>query len=135
LTTFAGEALGKMEAVESLLMYEDMKAALQSLCDDLGRQLPPIGGRSSFSVVHAEQTEIILDRHTWVEQFLAQEGIRMKQELVNYQKSGQRMPAQGFEASPAALAREVEDGIRSSTEEAGGVGIEIGVFVIRRSLV
>lgn len=134
LTTRAGEALGKMDAIDSLMSFEDMQSAIEALCRQLGRYVPPSGRISQFVIEHAEQTEVVLDRETWIEQFLAQESSRMRQDLVDYQKSGQRMPAQGFEASPAALAREVEDGIRSSTEAAGEVAIEVGVFVIRRSM-
>lgn len=134
LTTPFGYAVGRMESVSSLMEFEQMQAALERLCSCVAAQLPPIGGRSEFTVVHSEKAEVILNRQTWVELFLAQESPRMRQDLIDYQKSGQRMPAQGFEQSPAALAREVEDGIRSSKEHAGGIGIEVGVFVIKRSL-
>lgn len=135
LTTRAADALGRLESLEALMSFEQMQKALEKLCSELGPQLPPIGGRSEFTIAHTEQAEVILNRQTWIELFLAQESSRMRQDLIDYQKSGQRMPSQGFEASPAALAREVEDGIRSSKEHAGGIGIEVGVFVIQRHLI
>ncbi|ETN46725.1 uncharacterized protein HMPREF1541_00914 [Cyphellophora europaea CBS 101466] len=135
LTTPAGAALGRLESVDSLMDFDQMQTALRKVCGELAPQLPPVGGRSQFIIDHAEKAEVILDRQTWIELFLTQESSRMRQDLIDYQKSGQRMPASGFEASPAALAREVEDGIRSSKEHAGGIGIEVGVFVIRRSLI
>jgi hypothetical protein len=135
LTTRAADALGRLESVDSLMSFDDMQTAIEQLCAELAPQLPPIGGRSAFVIAHAEQAEIILNRQSWIELFLAQESPRMRQDLIEYQKSGQRMPSSGFEASPAALAREVEDGIRSSKEHAGGIGIEVGVFVIKRHLI
>jgi hypothetical protein len=133
LTMAAGTALGRMDAAESLMEFGDMQEKLQQLCEALPQHL-----RSSrpnkFTIAHAERAEVVLSRQTWIELFLAQESARMRQDLIEYQKSGQRMPSQGFEASPAALAREVEQGIRESKERAGGVGIEVAVFVIQRSL-
>ena len=135
LTTRAGEALGKMDAIEALLEFDDMQVAIEKLCHELESRRWQQGRSHRFTIEHAEKTDIVLDRQTWIQQFLAQEGSRMKQDLIEYQKSGQRMPTSGFEASPAALAREVEDGIKNSTTPAGGIGIEMGVFVIRRSLI
>jgi hypothetical protein len=131
LTMHACVALSRMVAIDSLMDFDDMQSTIETLCQTLGEQAPAMH-RSRFRIMHAEQAEVILNRQTWIDLFLAQEGARMKQDLIDYQKSGLRMPAQGFKASPTALAREVEDGIRNSREAAGGVGIEVGVFVIRR---
>jgi hypothetical protein len=59
---------------------------------------------------------------------------RLRQNMIDYQKAGGRMPARGFDASPGSLAREVVEGIKSSREGAGGIGVEVGVFVIQRSV-
>lgn len=137
LTTKAAEALGRMDAIDAIKDFDDMHAAIEAICHGLGRHPTPSSRASRFTIEHAERTEIVLDRATWIQQFLTQESSRMKQDLIEYQKSGQRMPTEleGVQASPGALAREVEDGIRNSRVNVGDIGIEMGVFVIRRSVV
>ncbi|KPI44095.1 uncharacterized protein AB675_6587 [Cyphellophora attinorum] len=135
LTTRAGEALGRMDALDVMMDFDDMQSAIERICRGLEARSTAAGRASHFTLEHAERIEVVLEKRTWIQQFIAQESSRMKQDLIDYQKSGQRMPAKDFEASPAALAREVEDGIRNSTEASGGIGIEMGVYVIRRALV
>jgi hypothetical protein len=135
LTTKAGEALGRMDALDVMMDFDDMQSAIERICRGLEARSTVTGRASRFTLEHAERIEIVLEKRTWIQQFIAQESLRMKQDLIDYQKSGQRMPEKGFEASPAALAREVEDGIRNTREVSGGIGIEMGVFVIRRALV
>lgn len=134
LTTDAAVALGKTGAVDSIMEFEEMRKKLSELCESFAPIAPtPDGQRSTFQIVHSEKVEVVLDRQTWMEWFVEQEAPRMRQDLIDYQKAGGRMPAREFAASPAALVREVEEGLKSSRRTAGGTGIEIGVFVIRRS--
>lgn len=133
LTTNAAAALGKLAALPKLKTFEEMEEKLTSLCRDLTQRAPGRGLRGQFSLIHTEKAEVTLDRLTWVGWFIEQESARLRQDIVDYQKAGGRMPARGFDASPGSLAREVIEGIKSSREDAGGVGIEVGVFVIRRS--
>lgn len=134
LTTNVASALGSMAALPKLKTFEEMHSHLQNLCVALTPRAPGRGLRGDFSVIHAEKAEVVLDRMTWMGWFIEQESSRLRQDIIEYQKAGGRMPARGFDASPGSLAREVVEGIKSSREEAGGVGIEVGVFVIRRAV-
>lgn len=134
LTTDAAAALGKLAALPSLKTFEEMEVQLTGLCDELTQHAPRRGLlRGQFSMIYSEKVEVTLDRVTWLTWFIEQESARLRQDIVDYQKAGGRMPSRGFDASPGSLAREVIEGIKGSREEAGGVGIEVGVFVIRRS--
>ncbi len=135
LTVDVAAAMGKIVALPKMKTFEEMEATLHDLCRDLTQRVPGRGVRGEYHVLHAEKAEVTLDRPTWVEWFVEQESARLRQNIIDYQKGGGRMPARGFDATPGALAREVVEGIKNSKEEAGGVGIEVGVFVIRRSIV
>ena len=136
MSTNAAERLGKMAALQNMMAYETMSSRLATLCHELTSRAPAgRGPSSSYSVIHQEKTEVVLERSTWIEWFVEQETERMKQDLVNYQKDGGKMPSRRLDsATPYSLAREVIQDIRKSTDVAGGVGIELGVFVIRRSV-
>ena len=134
LTTNAAAAMGKIAALPHMKTFEEMETKLRTLCCDLTTRAPRRGLRGEYNVIHAEKTEVTLDRMTWMGWFIEQESVRLRQDIIEYQKSGGRMPNRGFDASPGSLAREVVEGIKNSREEAGGVGIEVGVFVIRRSV-
>ena len=135
LTTNVADALGRLEALPQMKTFEEMEAALRNLCADLTQRAPRRGFPGEYNVIQAEKTEVILDRMTWMSWFLEQESARLRQNIVDYQKAGGRMPTRGFDASPGSLAREVVEGIKNSKVDSGGVGIEVGVFVVRRSVV
>ncbi|RMZ77168.1 hypothetical protein DV737_g4502, partial [Chaetothyriales sp. CBS 132003] len=136
LTMDAASRMGKLAAVWAMMSFEDMSSCLDKLCIDLAERAP-VGRepRSGYSVIHRDKVEMVIDRMTWVQWFVEQESARLRQDMVDYQKAGGRISARGFDATPASLAREVIEGISASTEAAGGVGIELGVFVIRRSMI
>lgn len=129
--------LGRMAAVAGMKEFEEMKELLLAMCQALGQRAPSRGLQSRYDVVHTETAEVVLDRTVWKEWYLDQEQPRLRQNLVDYHKAGGRMPDQGgrLEVTPGMLARELVDGIRQSQQAAGNAGIEVGVFVIRRSAV
>lgn len=129
--------LGQMAGVAGMKSFEEIGHLLEAMCRDLGHRAPSRGLPSRYDIVHAETAEVVLDRSVWKEWYVEQEQPRLRQNLVDYHKSGGRMPTrQGqLEITPGMLAREVVEGIRHSRESAGNAGIEVGVFVIRRSLV
>jgi hypothetical protein len=106
------------------------------LCRTLSQRVPSRGLSSRYDIVHAETAEVVLDRAVWKEWYLKQEQHRLRQILVDYHKAGGRMPARigQIEVTPEMLVREVVEGIRQSGEVAGNAGVELGVFVIRRSV-
>ncbi|EXJ82899.1 hypothetical protein A1O3_06715 [Capronia epimyces CBS 606.96] len=129
--------LGEMAGVAGMKSFEEIQQLLETMCRELGQRAPSRGLPSRYEIVHSETTEVVLDRALWKEWYVEQEQPRLRQNLVDYHKSGGRMPArQGqIEITPGMLAREVVDGIRHSREMAGNAGVEVGVFVIRRALV
>ena len=135
LTVDAAIRMGNIAALPAMMDFNTMSAILKSLCERLTERAPPgRGARSGYGVIHAEAVEMSLERPTWMEWFIEQETARLKQDMIDYQKAGGRMPNRGFDCTPGSLAREVIEGVRNSKENAGGVDIEVGVFVIRRSL-
>lgn len=129
--------LGRMASLSSMKEFPELRDAVGQMCQALGQRAPARGIQSRYDVVHAETAEVALNRNVWREWFLEQETPRLRQNLVDYHKAGGRMPSRvgQIETTPGMLAREVVDGIRTSREPAGEVGIEVGVFVIRRSIV
>lgn len=135
LSVEAADALDDLESLSTLMSFEKMRQAVEELCSKLAAEQPAIDGHSCFSLIHAEQTEVVLNRRVWIELFLEQELPRMRQILTDHQKSEPIARSNEFEGSVPALARELEDGIRNSAEHAGGIGIEVGVFVVMREMI
>lgn len=137
LYTEVATDLGRMAAVTGMKSFEEMKVLLAAMCAALTQRAPSRGLPSRYEVVHAETAEVLLERTLWKDWYIEQEQPRLRQCLVDYHKSGGRMPARSgqIEITPGMLTREVIDGVRQSREAAGNVGLEVGVFVIRRSTV
>lgn len=129
--------LGRMASLNGMKEFPELRDAVGQMCQALSQRAPARGIQSRYEVVHAETTEVVLKRNVWREWFLEQETPRLRQNLVDYHKAGGRMPSRvgQIETTPGMLAREVVEGIRASREPAGEAGIEVGVFVIRRSIV
>lgn len=128
--------LGRIASLEGMKDFPWLLRAVREMCQALGQRAPTRGIQSRYEVVHAETAEVVLKRNVWKEWFLDQEQPRLRQNMVDYHKAGGRMPSRvgQIETTPGMLAREVVEGIRSSREPAGDTGIEVGVFVIRRSM-
>lgn len=137
LTSDAAAMMGVMTAVEQMLDFDEMKQKVESLCRNLTQRPAIRGQRSVYRVTQCESTSVVLDRATWVNWFVEQEQPRLRQNLVEYHKSGGRMPgASGHkEITTGMLTREIVDGIQKSREVAGNADIEVGVFIIMRSTV
>ena len=70
-----------------------------------------------------------------MEWWLAQETPRIREEVRSYYKRGSRLP-QGKEKTESALVWEIMDGVQMREYDdpnAGHDGIEVGVFVIKRT--
>ena len=137
LYTNIATELGKMAAIAEMRTFEEMTALLTGMCEALAQRAPARSLPSRYEIVHAETAEVILDRELWKDWYIEQEKPRLRQNLVDYHKSGGRMPSRSgqIETTPGMLAREVVEGIRQSREAGGNVGLEVGVFVIQRSTV
>ncbi|KAK5269624.1 hypothetical protein LTR96_005321 [Exophiala xenobiotica] len=135
LYTQLAATLGQMAAVAAMKSFKEIQEAVTAMCQALSQRAPFRGLPSRYEIVQAETAEVVLDRAVWKDWYIEQEQPRLRQNMVDYHKSGGRMPAPRgqIEVTPGMLAREVIDGVRQSRAEAGNAGLEVGVFVIRRT--
>jgi hypothetical protein len=136
LYTQLAATVGQMAAVAAMKSFKEIQEAVTAMCQALSQRAPFRGLLPSrYEIVQAETAEVVLDRAVWKDWYIEQEQPRLRQNMVDYHKSGGRMPAPRgqIEVTPGMLAREVIDGVRQSRAEAGNAGLEVGVFVIRRT--
>ncbi|KAL5364330.1 hypothetical protein BJX96DRAFT_168182 [Aspergillus floccosus] len=143
LSADIGRYLGKLSSVAHMEDFDTMRDNLMHLCDSLS------SSSSRFSVVDARKGNVHLDRQVWTEWYIHQEKSRMKEVLSLYWQNGRRLPAnkrmstvsstyllEDKEVTSAMLLGEILDGIRRrpyGEEMEPRDGVELGVFVIRRS--
>lgn len=136
LDTDAAQRLGSMDSVDSMLSFAEMKSKVESLCTNMSDRSRALSVRSSYKLVHCQVAEVVLDRATWMTWYVEQEQPRLKQNLVDYHKDGGRLP-QGdggtSELTAGMLTREIIEGLQKSKNEAGNVGIEVGIFMVQRT--
>ena len=127
--------LGRMPAVSKMLDFEEMKERVNSLCQWMSRGTSSPSRQPEYTLVYAHAGETPLERAAWSEWFLQQETPRMKAALKSYWQRGQKLPASTDGVIPATLLRDVKICIEEGKYEDGEPrsGIEVGVFVIRRS--
>ncbi|KAA8646420.1 uncharacterized protein ATNIH1004_007850 [Aspergillus tanneri] len=143
LSADVGRYLGKMSAVAHMEDFDTMRNSLSQLCNALS------SSSSRFSIADARKGSAHLDRNVWTEWYIHQEKARMKEVLSLYWQGGRSLPTtksvsnqstnyiiQDKEVTSAMLLGEILDGIRKrpyGEDSEPGDGIELGVFVIRRS--
>lgn len=122
------EDIGNMLAIPEMDNFEGMKAKIQTVCERMS-------GASQFQIVHSGKGSVRLDEATWREWYIEQEHARIRDVLRAYWKQGRRLPGD-TEVTDATIARSIIDGLRKGVRgarPAAGVGVEVGVFVIRRT--
>ncbi|KMU71857.1 hypothetical protein CISG_00167 [Coccidioides immitis RMSCC 3703] len=152
LSADVGNALGRIASIEYMDDFAGMKARLLALCDSLSSRNQSSSGlasrRTNFTLAYAGQTTVQVDRKLWTEWYIQQEAPRAKDILNRFWRKGHRMPDRALmnaaqrhptsqEITGASLLREILDGIRHRAYPDGcepDCGLELGVFVIRRSL-
>lgn len=139
LSADVGRYLGKLSSVSQMDDFATMKANIVALCESLSSP------SSKFHVADAGRGSTHLDRNLWSEWFIHQEKARMKEVLSLYWQNGRRPhksmgPGSGMmgskEVTSSGLLSEICDGIRKrryGEDNEPRDGIELGVFVIRRS--
>lgn len=138
LSADVGRYLGKLNTVSQMDDFATMKANIVALCEALS------SSSSKYHVADAGRGSTHLDRNLWSEWFIHQEKARMKEVLNLYWQNSRRHPNKsmssggmsGKEVSPAMLLSEIFDGIRKRRyceDNEPRDGIELGVFVIRRT--
>lgn len=130
------ESLGSMAAVADMHAFEVLKAKISTLCRRMSHRMTSDTKRSNFTLVYASTGEVSIDRRTWTEWYLKQEHTRFKRTIESYWGRGKRL-SQLDSASAGTVMREFIDGVSKMTDdeaEQTGPGVELGVFVIRRTL-
>ncbi|KKA24323.1 Uncharacterized protein T310_1650 [Rasamsonia emersonii CBS 393.64] len=141
LSADVGRSLGKLAAVNGMDDFDTMRANLVQLCEKISSP------SSRFTVVEAGRGAAFLDRNLWTEWYIQQERSRMKDVLSVYWQNGRSLPGNSpvssnslvvadKEVTSAMLLGEILDGIKKRPygDDVGPrEGVELGVFVIRRS--
>lgn len=142
LSADVGIFLGKLSAVAQMEDFETMKANIIKLCQAISTP------SSRFTLVEAGKGTAHLDRNLWTEWYIQQERARMKEVLNVYWRSGKRLPVNKSvgstnrlladkEVTSAMLLSEILEGIKKrpyGEDNEPKTGVELGIFVIRRSL-
>ncbi|KAJ5588225.1 hypothetical protein N7537_010903 [Penicillium hordei] len=142
LSADVGRYLGKLSSVSQMDDFATMKANIVALCESLSDN----DSSSRFHVANAGRGEAHLDRNLWAEWFIHQEKARMKEVLSLYWQNGRRSSKNASsgcsgmmgnkEVTSSGLLSEICDGIRKRRyyeDNEPRDGIELGVFVIRRT--
>lgn len=139
LSADIGLNVGKMVTVEHLATFEVTKRKLHFLFAKLNRgsSLQTTGPEKklSYSLVHSCKGKVQMDRKVWSEWWAQQEIPRVREVMARYFKRAQHLPADA-DVTSAVLVREIVNGVASrpySKDTAPTEGIEVGVFVIRRT--
>jgi hypothetical protein len=139
LSADVGRYLGKLSSVSQMDDFATMKANIVALCESLS------SSSSKFHVADAGRGSTHLDRNLWAEWFIHQEKARMKETLSLYWQNSRRPhkpmgSGSGMmgskEVTSSGLLSEIFDGIRKrryGEDNEPRDGVELGVFVIRRS--
>ena len=132
-----GAGVGKMAAVDKILPFDGMLRKISVLLRKLNRgssvgSLHPV---SKYKLIQSSTRIVQLDRKVWTEWWTHQEKGRISTVVDRYFQRGYRLPMrEGVTAG--ALVREILDGIKSrdyADYDAPREGVEVGVFVIKRS--
>ena len=142
LSADVGRYLGKLSSVSQMDDFATMKANIVALCESLSDN----NSSSRFHIADAGRGEAHLDRNLWAEWFIHQEKARMKEVLSLYWQNGRRSSKNASsgcsgmmsnkEVTSSGLLSEICDGIRKRRyyeDNEPRDGIELGVFVIRRT--
>lgn len=141
LSAEIGRYLGKVSAVAHMDDFDTMRENLDHLCDSMS------SSSSRFNIVDARKGSVRLDRKLWSEWYIHQDKTRMKEVISLYWQNSRRLPGskptlntpgyhrmENKEVTSAMLLSEIIDGIRRRPYEMEPRdGIELGIFVIRRS--
>jgi hypothetical protein len=128
------EDIGRMAAIPSMNEFHVMETKINTLCKSMSERRSTSAG-SRFELVYSSSGNVSLDQATWREWYIEQEKGRIREVLKSYWKQGRRLPGD-TEVTDATIARGIVDGLRKGikdTRPASGVGVEVGVFVIKRS--
>ena len=129
-----GLNVGRLEALEHMLSFENMATAIRRLLRALSdsTQIPGLS-RAKFQLVVSDRQMVHLDRKAWQDWWLYQENGRIRRAVLDYWKRGHRIP---MGLTEGTIAREILDGMKERTydrDQEPQDGVEVGVFCIRKT--
>ena len=144
LSSDLSRQLGSMCAVDRLLEHTELARSIDHLCATLTQRSTSMhrfhGRRAKFSVAHAAQQQVVLDREVWAKDWWTkQEKPRVKDVVTRYAHEAQKKSSNGHDdrpATPAELIQTLLEGVVKKPYPDGQSprkGVEVGVFVIQRS--
>ena len=132
LSADIGASIGKMVAATHLLSFANMSRKLAILLHELSRTAQPFN--STYKVVYSTKQTVKIEKSVWLEWFVRQEKPRIRQVTTEYFNRAKMLPGDE-NVNYAALTREIMEGMVKREYEDGPPkeGVEVGVFVVRRS--
>lgn len=135
-----GAGVGSIGAVDQMLSFESMTRKIQVLLRRLGRGTSAIHRKPpKFTIIESSKQRVDIDRKTWTEWWAHQETPRIRTVVDRYLRRGVMMPTRvgGQDVTAATLVQEVLDGVKEGRKYAeydvAREGVEVGVFVIKRT--
>lgn len=139
LTSDLGKNLGSMASVDYLDEYDQLAAHVEKFCKTLngnGSSRRSINSQqATYEVIQSSREEMILERSVWADDWwIKQEKPRVREVVTKYFRKASRLPT-NTEMTSAHLIEEVLNGVsnREYLGEGPKKGVELGVFVIRKS--
>ncbi|KAK3673316.1 hypothetical protein LTR78_006861 [Recurvomyces mirabilis] len=144
LSSDMGKILGNMSAVDRLLEHKDLERSIARLCAILTTRSTGLhrlhGRQAEFTLEYSAKKEVQLSREVWARDWWTkQEKPRVREIVTRYANEAQKKSSNEHierPATPAELIQQLLDGVVNKPypeDEAPTRGIEVGVFVIRRS--
>lgn len=140
LSADLGTSLHRMASVDHLIDFGELKASMEHFCRQLSTTNESLSRfhperNTTYHLVHASKEEVMPARRIWAADWWSkQEKPRLRSTVTKYFRQNQK--AQDTEIVPTALIQGILDGVsfKSNPEGRPDKGIEVGVFVVKKSL-
>ena len=127
LTSALAEEIAELQAISKLDNFGMLTLKVRQLLASINR-----GGKAQFSLELARKETVQADHKVWVQWFIEQEVPRFREVMNRYWQRGVRLPQDQY-MSAASLVRKITDGLADGKGVQKGAGIEVGVYVIKRT--
>lgn len=135
LTADLGAHVGKMAVVEHMIAFEKMAQKIRQLLRHMNRGSQRGGAPPKYVLVQSSKQTVQVERKAWTEWWMNQETPRIRDVMNRYFQRALKLP-QSKEITAGSLVREILIGVENrayAEYDAPREGIEVGVFVIRRT--
>lgn len=135
LTADLGANVGKMVVVEHMISFEKMVQKIKQLLRQMIRGSQRGGAPPKYALVQSSRQTVQVERKAWTEWWMHQETPRIRDVMNRYFQRALKLP-QSKEITAGSLVREILLGVENrgyAEYDSPREGIEVGVFVIRRT--